>query len=457
MKPSGTVLLLLVSLAASLVSGPAEACRPFGSYDFAEDRSGGIWFTEGDNNAVSRLAPDGSVRTFPLPTPNAEPISLALDRRGNLWFVESGSARIGRLGRDGKIVEFPPTDGHPIDIQVDRKGEAWFTQMGRHQAGAGQDGGHAGHGSHGGSKVGRILANGSMKDYPVAEGWPSGLAIDRRDRVWVSTLVPSANPEEKTASRGKLAQLGRDGRWRVVFERERSCPMNLTPAPDGSLWFSDRCRGTIERQRANGSLEIFRPHPDTFAQKMSLAPDGTLWFADSGHNKLGRITPKGRIEYVDRPDETDAPFAVLATRRGDLVFSEYYNYNLNRLTRSGVFEEHLVQLDSRHDARQVQEGEVCYVKFTAAIADKREMDRRRAEEVRAGKFKPAPDGADKLAEARCLGCHDARRLILSRRSDWSPSIGRMQEYMQIRNAAPLTAEEKQTLVRYFNTNYSFGR
>lgn len=454
MKPSGTVLLLLASLAAGgFAPLTAEACRPFGSYDFVEDRSGGIWFTEGDNNAVSRLAPDGSVRTFPLPTPNAEPISLALDRRGNLWFVEGDAARIGRLGRDGKIVEFPQTDGHPIDIQVDRQGDAWFTQMGLHHAGAG----HAGHDSHGGSKVGRIRADGSVTDYPLAEGWPSGFAIDRRDRVWVSVLVPSANPEEKTASKGKLAELSQDGRWRIAFERERSCPMNLTPAPDGSLWFSDRCRGTIERQMPDGRREVFRPHPDSFAQKMSLATDGTLWFADSGRNKLGRITPKGRIEYVDRPDETDAPFAVLATRRGDLVFSEFYNYNVNRLTRRGVFEEHLVQLDSRHNARQVREGEVCYVKFASVLADKREMDRKRAEEVRAGKFKPAPDGAEKLAEAKCLGCHDARRLILSRRTDWSPSIGRMVEYMKIRNVAPLTAEERQILVRYFNANYSFGR
>jgi len=296
-----------------------------------------------------------------------------------------------------------------------------------------------------------------MTDYPLDEGWPTSIAIDRSDRVWVSILVPSADPKEKTASRGKLAQLGRDGRWRVVFERKRSCPMNLTPAPDGSLWFSDHCRGTIERQRANGPRQVFRPHPDSFAQKMSLAPDGTLWFADSGRNKLGRITSKGRIEYIDRPDETDPPFAVLATRRGDLVFSEFYNYNINRLTKSGEFVEHLVNLGERHNGREAREGEVCLVKFASRIVDKQEMDRRRAEEVRLGRLKPAADGAERLAEQKCLSCHDARRLLLSRRSDWSPSIGRMQEYMQIRNVAPLTVEEKQTLVRYFNTNYSFGR
>jgi len=141
MKLHGLILLLLAGFAP--VS--AEACRPFGSYTFVEDKAGGIWFTEGDNNAVSRLAQDGTVKSFRLPTPNAEPISLALDRRGNVWLVESDAAKIGRLGQDGKIVEYASTDGHPVMVAVDSKGEAWFAQMaGNHAADQGEA--HAGHG-----------------------------------------------------------------------------------------------------------------------------------------------------------------------------------------------------------------------------------------------------------------------------------------------------------------------
>ena len=41
---------LLAALYAAAL--PALACRPFGSYEFAEDARGGVWFTEGDNNAI---------------------------------------------------------------------------------------------------------------------------------------------------------------------------------------------------------------------------------------------------------------------------------------------------------------------------------------------------------------------------------------------------------------------
>lgn len=450
MKLHGLVLLLLAGLAP--VS--AEACRPFGSYTFVEDKARGIWFTEGDNNAVSRLAQDGTIKSFRLPTPNAEPSSLALDRRGNVWLVESDAAKIGRLGRDGKIVEYATTDGHPVMVAVDSKGEAWFTQMAGNHA-PDQEGEHAGHGQPFVSKVGRIAA-GRMTGYPLDEGWPTSIAIDRSDRVWVSVLVPGDTDGRKDRPVGKLARLDRDGRWTFVHRWENSCPSNLLAVPGGGLIISDHCRGVIGRLDRNGKLAETVLPPNTSIQQMSLARDGTLWFTTAEGGRIGRITYQGKVAYANRPENGDDAFAILATRSGDVVFSEFYNYNINRLTKSGEFVEHLVNLDARHDGREAREGEVCLVKFASRIVDKQEMDRRRAEEVRLGRLKPTADGVERLAEQKCLSCHDARRLLLSRRSDWSPSIGRMQEYMRVRNVPRLTDDEKQILVRYFNTHYGLN-
>ncbi|HUX64075.1 virginiamycin B lyase family protein [Sulfuricella sp.] len=450
MKLHGLVLLLLAGLAP--VS--AEACRPFGSYTFVEDKARGIWFTEGDNNAVSRLAQDGTIKSFRLPTPNAEPSSLALDRRGNIWLVESDAAKIGRLGRDGKIVEYATTDGHPVMVAVDSKGEAWFTQMAGNHA-PDQEGEHAGHGQPFVSKVGRIAA-GRMTGYPLDEGWPTSIAIDRSDRVWVSVLVPGDTDGRKDRPVGKLARLDRDGRWTFVHRWENSCPSNLLAVPGGGLIISDHCRGVIGRLDRNGKLAETVLPPNTSIQQMSLARDGTLWFTTAEGGRIGRITHQGKVAYANRPENGDDAFAILATRSGDVVFSEFYNYNINRLTKSGEFVEHLVNLDARHDGREAREGEVCLVKFASRIVDKQEMDRRRAEEVRLGRLKPTADGVERLAEQKCLSCHDARRLLLSRRSDWSPSIGRMQEYMRVRNVPRLTDDEKQILVRYFNTHYGLN-
>lgn len=448
----GWMAWLLAGL-AGLGAAPAEACRPFGSYQFVEDRAGGIWFTEGDNNAVSRLAPDGTVRSFPLPTPSAEVISLALDAKGNLWFAEGDGMKIGRLTRRGKITEFPVPEGHPGWIAADSKGNVWFTV----KAPASQEG----HGDHAGhemlSGVGRLSAGGKMDVYPLSEGWATSLAIDHQDRVWVSVLVPAQDQANMGSSRGYVGTVEAGGKWHTVAAREGSCPMNLTPAPDGKLWISDRCRGTVEKIDVSGKTVSVELPPGAFAQKMSADQRGNLWFADSLRNRLAKVTPQGKIAEFPLPADNGGPFAILASRKGGIYFSETYNYNVNQLSK-GVFSERLVNAEERRkEARETRSGEICYVQFGARIASKTALERKRAQEYRALRLKDSGDGASKLAERRCTVCHDLKRILLSRKTEWLPSITRMQEYMAVRKIPRLTEEEMQTVARYFNTHYNLGR
>lgn len=449
----------LVLTAALLFAMPGHACRPFGSYQFAEDKTGGIWFTEGDNNAISRLAPDGSVRAYPLPTPHAEPTSLALDRKGNVWFVAGDAGKVGRLGTDGRIVEYPTAAGHPVRIAVDARGEAWYTQMAGTESGGGD---HAGHGEHDHAApqamVGRITRTGQRLDYPVASGWPTSIAVDRHGRVWVSVLEPKSGKNEKPV--GRLAQLSRDGKWTEIARWDNSCPNNLLASSDGGVMLSDHCRGVVERVAPDGRRKTIAVPKEVWITSLTEGRDGTIWFVNANldaNKNLGRLSRQGRVDYIQRPDNGDQAFAILATRGGDVVFSEFYNYNLNRLKKSGEFVEHLVSVDHRRGAREVKEGEVCRIEFGARIAAKKEMDHRRAEEVKKGVFKESADGAHRLVQEKCLQCHDTRRLLLSRRSDWTPSLTRMQTYMQVRNVPKLTDGEMQTLVRYFNGNYSLAQ
>jgi hypothetical protein len=68
-------------------------------------------------------------------------------------------------------------------------------------------------------------------------------------------------------------------------------------------------------------------------------------------------------------------------------------------------------------------------------------------------FRPDGKGTEKLVQQKCLVCHDARRLLLSRRSDWTPSINRMRNYRDIRDVEPLTDEERRRLISYLNEYY----
>lgn len=424
------------------------ACRPFGSYEFIEDETGGIWFTEGDNNAISRLAPDSSVTTYKLPTANAEPTSLARDRDGNIWFAESEGRKIGRLGTDGRIVEFTVAVGQPFKLTLDDHGEAWFTHWPVHDhTSMGSE--HAGHSSVPG--VGRVDRQGQVHFYPATEGQPSSIALDNRDQAWVS-VVTWGGKGEKTVSR--LVRLSREGKWHIEVTRKNSCLNNLQSDKTGRLYFTDGCRHIAGYRTAEGKIVEWKLPADTKIQQSALAQDGTLWFTDRKH--LGRIDPTGKVSIVERPDNGDATLAIHAASNGDVVYSEFFNYNINRLKRSGEFVEHLVSIDERHSSREIKQGESCRIEFGARIASKAEMDKKRAKEVKSGHFKPDDAGTEKLAEQKCLMCHDNRRLLLARRSDWMPTVERMNGIRKTRNFEPLTAEEATALVSYFNTQYGLA-
>ena len=213
-------LILTVAALFGCLSLPASACRPFGSYESAEDQDGGIWFTEGDNNAISRRAPDGTGTAHELPTPHSDPSSVALAPDGSVWYVAMDAAKIGRLGKDGRFIEFPVTDGHPGKVQVDREGETWFTQMSGLENGK-EHAQHTGQAAHNIAKVGRIDAKGEMHSYPVPEGWPTSMVIDAQGRIWVTLLVPGGKAGKP---KGLLARLSRDGQWNIVTTWDNSCP-----------------------------------------------------------------------------------------------------------------------------------------------------------------------------------------------------------------------------------------
>ncbi|MDD2700994.1 MAG: hypothetical protein PHH36_07105 [Sideroxydans sp.] len=438
-----TITLLCLAL-------PAQACRPFGSYEFVEDEAGGLWFTEGDNNAVSRLAPDNSVITYKLPTPSAEVTSLARDGKGNVWFAENEGAKIGRLDKAGNIVEFPVMFGLPFKLIVDGNGEAWFTVWPVHDH-TGTSGEHAEHASVPG--IGRVDSRGKIHFFPSSEGQPTSIAVDMRNQVWVSAVSWGDKGKKNTIS--KLARLSRDGKWHVEATTTNSCLTNLLTDDEGRLYFTDGCRHTAGYFSAKGQAVEWKLPGDTNIQQSALSKDGTLWFTDRNH--LGRIDHSGKVSIVERNENGDQTLAVFVASNGDVLYSEFYNYNINRLKSSGEFVEHLVSIDERHDSREVKQGESCRIEFGARIASKAEMDRKRAEEVKSGHFKPDGFGTEKLAEQKCLMCHDNRRLLLARRSDWTNTIStRMHTIRMQRNVEPLTAEETAKLIRYFNTQYGLA-
>src|SRR5437773_9406522 len=63
----------------------------------AVDAAGGAWYTDTPMRAISRISPEGSIRSFPLSTPIVRLGRLAVAPDGAIWFADVTIASITRL------------------------------------------------------------------------------------------------------------------------------------------------------------------------------------------------------------------------------------------------------------------------------------------------------------------------------------------------------------------------
>src|ERR1041385_2510857 len=69
------------------------------------------------------------LRSFPIPTPDSQPISIIQGPDGNLWFVEQDASKVARVTPKGEITEFrTPTFSFPLDITAGPDGNVWFSE-----------------------------------------------------------------------------------------------------------------------------------------------------------------------------------------------------------------------------------------------------------------------------------------------------------------------------------------
>jgi virginiamycin B lyase len=134
---------------------------------------GAIWFTDTIGNRIGRLAPDGSATFFALPTPRAGPDGISAGPDGGVWFTEHAIDRIGRISSDGKIIEYAlPYGSGPAEIIAGADGSLWFTE-------------------DYGNQIGRITTVGVIKELriPTPRSHPGGLALAPGGTIWFAELA----------------------------------------------------------------------------------------------------------------------------------------------------------------------------------------------------------------------------------------------------------------------------
>ena len=212
-----------------------------------------IWFTGKATGTVGKIAPDGKVQHFALPTAGSVPIYIRNGPDQNMWATELVGNAIARITPGGNVDEFPiPTrNSRPIAIVPEPGGKAmWFTE-------------------EAGNKVGRIDTedkDGKIVEYSIPRSQENvllaGLSFDHENNLWVQQYV---NHNVPTAG-------GTD--YLVKIDKAI-----LTANPSDIM----------------GVPFTFYPVPseDTMMHRIIRGPDGNMWFTEMGTDKVGRLSLVG--------------------------------------------------------------------------------------------------------------------------------------------------------------------
>jgi streptogramin lyase len=313
---------------------------------------GALWFTELAGNKIGRLTPDGVFDEYPIPTAAAQPDDMAVGPDGNLWFAETTGNKIGRIASDGSITEFDglPAGSRPTAVAAGPDGNVWFTE----RALAAPSG-----------RIGRITTAGTVTNYPLpSNGHPLTIAAGPDGALWF-TESPGNRIGRIDPTTGAVSE--------YAVPTVQSAPWEIAAGPDGNLWFTELLGNKIGRVTTDGAITEFsvptpasqpntiRPGPDlnaaddcayqrdtlgetgfaarygTFGACVSrLATTKTLWFSEQNGNRLAQITTDGDIFEYPLSTPRSQPGGLTQGPDGAVWFAESAGNQIGRLDVKSV-------------------------------------------------------------------------------------------------------------------------
>jgi streptogramin lyase len=320
----------------------------------------------------SRPATAQTITEFPIPTPNGMPGSITLGPDGALWFTfnfnNSLNGQIGRITTAGSITTFSVSSEN--DITTGPDGALWFTEPGGNYT------------PDGSAEIGRITTSGTITQFPLPAvgNSPGNVTFGPDGALWFDLYYGNFGVTG-TDVIGRMTTAG------AVTQYPLSVPTgcyivagigNITPGPDGALWFAvpyenlsgNGCADYIGRITTSGTItEYPLQTPGSGPFGITTGPDGALWFTEDGGGEacgpstcvatapfpgIGRITTSGTITEYPLPNPLDTPGMIAVGPDGALWFTEsgscaYPNPNncvslapdkIGRITTSGALTEY---------------------------------------------------------------------------------------------------------------------
>jgi virginiamycin B lyase len=215
----------------------ATAATPHGStHEVAIDpRSGRLWVSGQNFDALMHMAPDGSGMRFARMPRGSRPHGLGFDAGGRLWASLEYQGRIVRLDREGRIQAWH-------DVRLDCR--ACPTPINTH---------------------------------------PHGLGIGADGRtIWFTGKA--------TGTIGRVSPNGEVRHWQLPTVG--SVPIYIRLGPDGNMWATELVGNAIARVTPTGVITEY-PIPTYNSRPIAIIPgpgaERAMWFSEEAGNRIGRI------------------------------------------------------------------------------------------------------------------------------------------------------------------------
>ena len=85
-----------------------------------------------------------------------------------------------------------------------------------------------------------------------------------------------------------------------------SCPHDVAPAPDGSVWYTAQCTGELGKlDPKTGKTKHIKLGKDSAPHGIIVGPDGAPWITDGGLNAIVRVDPvTEEVKQFPLPEKT---------------------------------------------------------------------------------------------------------------------------------------------------------
>lgn len=352
--PGGTITTVAGNgdMGYSRDGGPAIDAGVSWPYGVVVDSRGNLYITDGGNNRVRKVTPDGTISTVAGngqrgysgdggPARIAQlngPGGIAVDSAGNVFIADSENHCIRKVTRDGIISTATANLGHPWGIAFDSGRDLYIADSSSNRVIKLMPGGTimtvAGNGNMGYSGDGGPAISAELRA-------PSGLAMDSGGNLYVADRLN--NRVRKVDRQGIITTVAGNGQFEFSGDggpatRARlKGPWSVALDSAGSLYISDYFNGRIRKVAAGGTITTVAGNgasaytgcgdgkaASTPVSPWGLAVDavGSVYFADQRCGTIRKMIPDGTISTISTVAKHEMGSGVAVDRRGNLFVSD---------------------------------------------------------------------------------------------------------------------------------------